>query len=64
MFSATSQDGRHRGLTLMASLDSINQRFGRRTVSFAAGGTRKVWALRSDQRSARFTTRWNELFRV
>lgn len=49
---------------LMASLDSINQRFGRGTVSFAAGGTRKAWALRSDQRSARFTTRWGELLNV
>ncbi|WP_432417073.1 DUF4113 domain-containing protein [Rhizobium leguminosarum] len=33
-------------------------------VSFAAGGTRKAWALRSDQRSARFTTRRNELLAV
>ncbi|MBB3967179.1 Y-family DNA polymerase [Rhizobium metallidurans] len=49
---------------LMASLDAINQRFGRGTVSFAASGTRKAWALRSDQRSAAYTTRWNELLAV
>ncbi|WP_183706628.1 DUF4113 domain-containing protein, partial [Rhizobium sp. BK049] len=49
---------------LMASLDALNQRFGRGTVSFAAGGTRKAWALRSDQRSQAYTTKWTELLRV
>jgi DNA polymerase V len=49
---------------LRASLDAINQRYGHGTVSFAASGTRKAWALRSDQGSAAYTTRRDELLAV
>jgi len=35
-------------LELMASLDSLNHRYGRGTVAFAASGIRKAWKLRSE----------------
>jgi DNA polymerase V len=49
---------------LMASLDALNRRFGRGTVAFATAGTRQAWALRSERRSPRYTTRWGELLEV
>lgn len=49
---------------LMAALDSLNFRYGRGAVGFATAGTRQAWSLRSDKRSPRFTTRWNELLEV
>jgi len=46
---------------LMAAMDAINAEFGRDTVRTGATGTRKRWAMRSENRSRRFTTRWDEL---
>jgi DNA polymerase V len=52
---------RERSEKLMATLDAINAEFGRDTVKTGASGTDKRWAMRSENRSARFTTRWDEL---
>lgn len=49
---------------LMAILDQLNQRYGRGTVAFAAGGIQKGWKLRSEQKSPAYTTRWAELLKV
>jgi DNA polymerase V len=46
---------------LMAAMDAINAEFGRDTVRAGANGTEKRWAMRSENRSPRFTTRWDEL---
>jgi DNA polymerase V len=46
---------------LMAAMDAINAEFGRDTVRAGAVGTEKRWAMRSENRSPRFTTRWDEL---
>jgi DNA polymerase V len=46
---------------LMAAMDAINAEFGRNTVRAGATGTEKRWAMRSENRSPRFTTRWDEL---
>jgi DNA polymerase V len=46
---------------LMAAIDAINAEFGRDTVSTGASGTDKRRAMRSENRSPRFTTRWDEL---
>jgi DNA polymerase V len=46
---------------LMAAMDAINAEFGRDTVRTGANGTEKRWATRSENRSPRFTTRWDEL---
>lgn len=49
---------------LMASLDSLNRRYGRGTVAYAATGTHRAWALRSEQTSAAYTTRWTDVLVV
>jgi DNA polymerase V len=46
---------------LMAAMDAINAEFGRDTVRAGATGIEKRWAMRSENRSPRFTTRWDEL---
>ena len=46
---------------LMSVLDSINQQFGRNTLRSAATGTKKTWAMRSNNRSPNYTTQWDEL---
>jgi len=46
---------------LMAAMDAINAEFGRDTVRTGANGTDKRWAMRSENRSPRFTTQWDEL---
>ena len=52
---------RAQSASLMAAMDAINAQFGRGTVTTGANGTEKRWAMRSENRSPRFTTRWDEL---
>lgn len=49
---------------LMTALDTLNAEHGRATVRFAATGIKQGWKLRSEQRSARYTTEWAELLVV
>lgn len=46
---------------LMTTLDSINARYGRDTLTVAAAGTHKAWMARADKKTPCYTTRWNEL---
>ncbi|MCB1172445.1 MAG: Y-family DNA polymerase [Leptospiraceae bacterium] len=48
---------------LMAALDTIQQRFGRRRIFMASSGipARRQWQTRAALRSPRFTTCWQEL---
>lgn len=52
---------RARSTKLMAAMDQVNAQFGRDCVKIAASGTEQRWAMRSENRSPRFTTRWDEL---
>ncbi len=46
---------------LMAALDEVNDRFGKKTVVLASEGMKRPWSLRSDHRSPRYTTRLSDL---
>jgi len=46
---------------VMATMDSLNQRFGRGCVRPAVAGTQKKWTARADFLSQRYTTRLNEI---
>jgi DNA polymerase V len=46
------------------AVDRINRRHGRNTITFAASGLSRGWQPRSDRRSPRYTTRWDELLKV
>lgn len=49
---------------LMMSLDQINRRYGRGTVTYGTAGRTQKWKLRSEHISPRYTTSWQELLRV
>ena len=53
-----------RSAKLMATLDELNQRFGRDTLRVASAGVAKTWEMRSQEQSLYFTTQWQDLPRV
>ncbi|CAM8645283.1 Domain of unknown function DUF4113 [Comamonadaceae bacterium] len=52
---------RERAAKTMAVMDSINRVWGRSTLRSGAAGGSKRWAMRSENRSPRYTTNWHEL---
>jgi DNA polymerase V len=53
-----------RRVELMRTIDKLNLRFGRDTVTFAAAGIRRPWQMSRKFLSPRYTTAWDELLRV
>jgi DNA polymerase V len=49
---------------LMSVIDTLNRRYGSGTIRFASEGIRQEWRMRSDLRSPRFTSRWDEILVV
>jgi DNA polymerase V len=50
-----------RSTQLMTALDTINRDYGHGTVRSGASGFTQRWAMRNENRSPRYTTRWDEL---
>jgi len=46
---------------LMRALDSVNAKWGRNTLHYAATGIGRPWQMRQERKSGRFTTCWQEL---
>lgn len=49
---------------LMLALDGLNKRFGRGTIKMAsagAGASSRVWTMKQERRTPRYTTRWEEI---
>jgi DNA polymerase V len=53
-----------RRVELMRTVDRLNMRFGRDTVTFAAAGIRRPWKMSREFLSSCYTTAWDELLRV
>ena len=51
-------------MALMRTVDGLNRRYGRDTVTYAAAGTHRTWGVRSAFLSQRYTTCWDELLTV
>ncbi len=49
---------------LMSMLDNVNFAMRDDMIKFAASGTDRDWKMRQELRSPRYTTRWEELFKV
>jgi len=49
---------------LMEVIDLLNSRYGSGTIRFASEGMRQEWKMKTDMRSPRYTTRWDELLVV
>ena len=53
------------GGKLMETLDRVNAKFGRNTLTTAAAlAPNAAWRMRQDRRSPKYTTDWNDLIRV
>ena len=48
----------------MGAVDALNGRFDRDTVAIGVTGKPRVWKLRSEMLSARYTAHWDESLRV
>ena len=46
---------------LMQIMDRINHKMGKGTLTIAASGTNKRWAMRRESKSPNYTTEWSEL---
>jgi len=46
---------------LMSVMDAVNRQYGSNTLRSAASGLNQPWAMRAENRSPRYTTRWDEL---
>jgi len=58
-----ASSSRDRG-RLMKSVDELNLRFGRKTMSMAATGLateRQDWSMRQERRTPQYTTSWDEM---
>ena len=50
--------------TVMGTIDSVNEKFGNRSIFFGAQGINKNWKMRADRKSAMYTTKVDDLPRV
>ena len=46
---------------LMKTIDDINSRYGKHTIRFASEGIEKPWAMKKNNVTQAYTTRWTEL---
>lgn len=60
IFNSDSDDNEK----LSQVIDSINKRFGPKTIKSAACGIDHAWKLRADYISKRYTTNWNEILTI
>lgn len=55
---------KEKSATMMSTMDAINKKMGKGSISVAASGIQQRWAMRSGSHSQNFTTDWNELIIV
>lgn len=53
-----------KNVTLMQTVDQINQAYGKNTVFHGAEGVARAWQIKFSKRSFRYTTRWDEILKV
>ena len=49
---------------LMEAIDNVNFAMRNDVLKFATSGTKRDWKMRMEMRSPKYTTRWDELFKV
>ncbi len=60
LFSAPAESTR-RVEELDRIVDGLNQKLGRNAIRYGSMGVKQEWAMRQENRSRKFTTRWDEL---
>ncbi len=58
------EKGKGVGRFLMEQIDNINFSMRNDVVKFASSGTKRDWKMRKDFQSPRYTTRWEEMYKV
>jgi len=61
LFGEYSIEREYKKARLMCVIDLINQWWGNNTIFFGAQGIDRVWKMRQERRSPRYTTRWGEI---
>ena len=61
MFETKNREMQH---SVMAALDTINNRWGSSTMFYAGAGIKKPWAMNRNLKSKHYTTEWDDLLRV
>ncbi len=61
LFGHIDSNGHARSVARMQALDAINERYGKRTIRFAAEDLAKAWQPKHQARSPRYTTSLDEL---
>ena len=64
LFDPLSDAQREARQRLLTTVDRINRKQGSGAVTFAAAGVKQPWLIRSEYRSQRYTTCWQELATV
>ena len=49
---------------LMNAVDTINKKYGKGTARFALEGFGKKWTMKSEKRSADYTTDWSQIINL
>ena len=61
LLDCISEEERERPLYLMTVMDNLNNKYGRDALKFASAGVKQIWKTKSEMRSPRYTTCWDEL---
>ena len=61
LFGEYSTEREYTKARLMCVVDLLNQWWGNNTIFFGAQGIDRVWKMRQERRSPRYTTRWGEI---
>ena len=64
LFDVSNDEQKQRSRNLMSVMDTINEIYGRDTLRFATTGVIQVWKSKSEQRSPKYTTCWQDLLEV
>ncbi|MFZ4727253.1 MAG: Y-family DNA polymerase [Pseudanabaena sp.] len=64
LFDVSNEEEKMRSRNLMSVMDTINEIYGRDTLRFASTGVIQVWKTKSEQRSPKYTTCWQDLLEV
>lgn len=61
LFGDYSIEREYKKARLMCVVDFLNEWWGSNTIFFGAQGIDRVWKMRQERRSPRYTTRWGEI---
>ncbi|PZO36553.1 MAG: SOS mutagenesis and repair protein UmuC [Pseudanabaena frigida] len=64
LFDTNDDEAKMRSRNLTSVMDTINEMYSRDTLRFASTGVIQVWKTKSEQRSPRYTTCWQDLLEV